>query len=417
MPQSSLSLSNPFINTAKKVIKESPEIQIAVKDKKIAITIAKKALSQYLPQVSGTIDGSIISEEYEDSLNEYNELSSTLSISQDIVNVQKIYAIKAAKRRIKFAEEKLRQIKQEVLIKYALAWISYWKALRQMEISEENVRILDKYRKKSKVRYDVGELTITDVRLAKTRFQGALYQKSRFARDLYRAKKVLKEMIKTSVPDQVKLFRFIIDKKSLHDINTLIANHPAIKPMLSELSALEFDIKQQRSAHLPTLELYSSYKYQLEGEYSESKYPYQEGSIGFEVNIPLYSGGSINHSTSEVIKRKQQQVLKIKQVKDTLLRDIRSSIFDLEESVREIKIALRQLGFANETLKGMNQEFDMGSRTSTDVFLVQADMINSKLALISAKEQHARFLMNYLYAIGKLDIAFLKSLPKQSYLK
>jgi outer membrane protein len=296
------------------------------------------------------------------------------------------------------------------LLKLTLNWAAYWKALRQVEIGNENKIILDKYRQNTRFRYDAGELTITDVRLAETRFQASLSKENKFLRELNRTKESLREIIKMPIPGDVDLFQVSIDKAWFPEPENALKNHPSLQPLLAELSALELDIKKQKSGHLPTLEFVSNYEYQFQGEYKSSRYPYTDGQIGLNVNIPIYEGGSVVYGTREVILRKQRQVVEIMKLKDEILRDIYSDKFDLDQSAGDIAIAQQQLIYAKETLDGMNEEYELGTRGSTDVFLVQADMINSKLDLISTKEQHVRFLMNYLFAIGKLDTATLENL-------
>lgn len=415
----SINMAASFLETAKVVIKISPDVQIALKDKQIATAAVNKAWSKYLPQISWKIGGSLISEEYEkplsstaDSKNDYNDISSTVSLSQDILNIQKIYAIKISKSRIISAVTKVDQVKQKVLLDFGLAWTAYWKALRHMEIGEENIKILDQYRKKSRIRYRAGEITITDVRLAETRFQGALSQKNKFLRELNRARNDFGLITKELPPGNIDLFSFSMGKDNFTGFELKMELHPVIRSMIAELSALEMEIKQQRSGHYPTLEFNSSYKYQLEGEYETSNYPYREGKIGLELNIPLFSGGGVVDATNETIGRKKQHVIKIKQAKDKILSDIRTGSFDLKQSMKEIGISEKQLEYAYITLKSMNEEYDLGTRTVTDVFQVQADMINAKLAVVSAKEQHAKSLISYIYLVGKLHINYLKTVLK-----
>lgn len=407
------SQSGQFYETAIAVINNSPDLEISKKDVEITESLSQQSKSKYLPQLTGSLEGSANNDEDEKPSNNFNESVASLSLSQELLNLQKYYEIKSANQRIKSAQARVLSTSQGILQEFGLAWAAYWKAIRQVEIGKANVIILSKYKDNAQIRYDAGELTITDVRLAKTRYQSGRSQMSRFSKELNQTRQTLKKITRATVPEDVALFGLDIGKAiSLRDTQTL-ANNPSIKPLLEERKALELDIKQQKSGHLPNLRLVSSFDYQLDGENNSSRYPYTDTKIGFEVNIPIYSGGYVSQRTHETALKKQRQNSIIFKTKDEVIRNINTSEFDLKQNLEEIQIVQQQFEYAQETLSGMNEEFELGARSSTDVFLVQADMINSKLAVIHAEELYAGSLINYLFAIGKLSLPILETFSEK----
>ncbi len=406
----SLGNSASFLEIAENVVKNDPDVRAAGKEVELSRISAMKSKSTYLPNLSGNVKGGVTADDYEDSSNDYGEVSVSLNLTQDIINYSKYYDIKGAEQRIKTAESNLVNARRKVLLELGLSWAAYWKAAGQITINGDNLKILDRYRRNSQERYDAGELTVTDVRLAKTRYQAALSQKSRFLRELFRSRKTLGEIIKMPVPDNVVLYEMSMEKIPFPEPAAAVNGHPAVQPLIDELAAVEFDIKRQRAGHLPTLELVSSYEYQFEGEHDSDRYPHTEGNLGLEVNIPIYSGGSVTHGVSAAIREKQRLQIRLAQLKDEIIRDMESDKYELEQNLAEIEISRRQMEYAEETLDGMNEEYELGTRTSTDVFLSQADMINSRLEMIVVREERAGLLMRYLYSIGKLNLQTLRKL-------
>jgi|GEM_PF-5245028 len=408
-PILSESKSSQFYEFATTVIINSSDLEISQKEVEISKSLSQKSRTKYLPQLAGKLAGSANSDEYEESSNSFGDFSASVSLSQELINLQKIYEIQSADQRVKAAQAGVIKVRQDVLHEFGLAWAAYWKAIQQVKVGKENVIILDKYRENSQIRYDAGELTITDVRLAETRYQSARSQMSRFSKEMHRTHQSLKEIIKGDVPTDVSLFKMEMEEAISHRNGEILSNHPSVKPLIEERSALDLDIKQQKAGHLPSLSFVSSYEYQFDGEYNSSRYPHRDAKAGIEASIPIYSGGYVTQSTRETIQKKQRQNHRIDKTQDEIIRDINSSEFDLKQSFEEIKIVQLQFDYAKETLAGMNEEYEMGTRSSTDVFLVQADMINSKLAIVQAEEQHARALINYLFSIGKLSLPVLET--------
>ncbi len=400
--------SDPFVDIASSLISRSPEVRIALKDLELARTEKSIAMAKYLPTVSGTVGTGENRETYQDQSNHYSDLSAGLSLSQEIFNMSKLHGIKGAEKRIDTARAKIEQAKQAVIMELALAWGAYWKALRQSEVSDEDISILEDYLESSKTRYAAGVLTITDVRLARTRLQGAQSQKIIFSRQVHRTREALREIIKMPVPAKVNLFIAALAETTLPDPGRLVQTHPAVRPLMIEVSALDEDIDREKADRLPTVQLTSTYTYEWDGEYRSSRYPHEESRIGVELNLPIYTGGSVTHNIRKAAQKKQRHLIALQEKRDEIMRDARAATFDLEQSARELAITRKQLEFARQTLSAMNEEYELGTRSSVDVFLAQADMINSKLSLISAREQHARFIFAYLFALGQLDIPILK---------
>ena len=392
------------------MLQNSRDLQLVRTDLELARVAEKKLRARYLPRLSARAEAGINNETDQDVSDDYSDVTLGLNLSQDLLNMPYIYEIKAASWRTMAADARYKEVEQKLLHQFLLAWAAYWKALRQIEAGVENREILNRYRENARFRYDAGSLTITDVRLAETRYQEALSQTSRFLRDKVRTRETLKTIILSSVPRTVVLFGDGMGIDHLPEADAALNAHPKLAPLKAEAMVYKLRIKQHRSGHLPALKLVSSLDYQLEGQLASSYYPYTEARVGILLDIPLYSGGEISRETETARLQKSSLEVKIRQAREILLSDMETDRFNLTQSREEIAIARRQLVYAEQTLEGMNDEYEMGTRSSTDVFDVQADMIRAKLSLVEAKEQHARFLANYLLSLGVLDVSMLKHL-------
>lgn len=405
---SSHSLAADFLDIAVATIEKSPEVNIALKDIELAEADQSISLSGYLPQLTMKAEAGTAREEYQDDLNTYEDLSASVNLSQELLDMSKIYGIKGADKRFDGAAASLIEVKQDVLLELLMKWGEYWKAKRQQEVNKENLDILNSYRDAAKTRFDAGELTITDVRLAESRYQTALSQKLLFLREERSAKEALEQRMDSLPPSDVALFELDIDAVTFPEIEEIIQVHPSMVPMKIELLGREIDIQEQRAKHLPTLKTVARYKYQGQGEEESSRYSYDEGYVGLELNLPIYTGGNVSSQVKKTLSKKSQQLQKIHELRLQLSRDIQTAKSDFEHGAAEEEVTKKRLEYAEETLKWMTEEFDAGTRTSVDVFLTQSDMINAKLDLVATHEQAVRFAFRYLYSMGMLNINTLK---------
>ncbi|BHH85241.1 TolC family protein [Desulforhopalus sp. 52FAK] len=398
-----------FIDTAIGVLAESPQIHIARQDMEIAASEKKIVRASYLPQLSLNIEGGGMSESYSNSGNDYGEFNSSVELSQDLINIPQLYQIRSSDSRYKKAAATFIQAQQDILLELALNWSAYWKSLRRYETGKKDVEILSAYLNGAKIRFEAGDLTITDVWLAESKLHGSRSKLLRYTREVDQAKEALQKTTGKTAPKEVDLIHLTEQKQSFPSLVTALEYHPKLQPLLAERTALEQDVKREKAGHLPTLATVAHYTYQPAGEYDSDRYPYNEGYVGLELQLDLYSGGKTNSRTQKALGSKIRQGFEITDLKRELTRNILTAKSNYNQSGEELHLAKKRLEFAQKTLEGMIEEFDTGTRTSVDVFLSQAEMTSARLEVVDATEQHNRFIFNYLHALGLLNIETLQS--------
>lgn len=398
-----------FIDVAKTVLTESPTLHIARQDMEIASAEKKIVRSSYLPQLSLNIEGGGMTEDYSDTNNDYGELSTTVALSQDLIDMPQVYEVRSSDKRYKKAAANYIQAQQDILLELAINWSGYWKSLRNFETGSQDVDILSAYLNGAKTRFEAGDLTITDVWLAESKLQGSKAKLLRYTREIDRTREALQKTTGFPAPEDIDLISFNNKQQSFPTLESALEYHPFLQPLYAELEALKQDVKREQAGHLPTLATVARYKYQPAGEYNSERYPYNEGYVGLEFKLDLYTGGETSSRTQKAIGNKIKQGFEIADVKRELTRKILTTQSNYEQSSEELQLSEKRLEFAQKTLEGMIVEFDTGTRTSVDVFLSQAEMTSARLEVTDAKEQHTRFIFDYLHALGLLNIETLQS--------
>jgi outer membrane protein len=98
----------------------------------------------------------------------------TLSISQPLYTGGKASAnLTAAESDVFAARENLRTVEQNVLIAVIQAYVDVRRDQERLRISQENVAVLKRQLDESNARFDVGEITRTDVAQSQARLAAA----------------------------------------------------------------------------------------------------------------------------------------------------------------------------------------------------------------------------------------------------
>lgn len=115
---------------------------------------------------------------------------------------------------------------------------------------------------------------------------------------------------------------------------------------------------------------------------------------------PFNKEGKIALARANVALR--QTSLEDEQVRINLMEDIRSSIRDLESQLKAIKASETALEYQKENLKAEEQKFQNGLSTNYQVSEAQKSLADSESALIQARVQYLKAVVNYYVAKGIL---------------
>ena len=124
------------------------------------------------------------------------DLSSTFTLTQPIFQgFKNLNAIRAAKATVQAGRESLRNVEQNVLLEAATDYVNVVRDLAVVRLRENNVKVLTEQLKATKDRFDVGEVTRTDVAQAEARRADALATLALAQADLKTSKAIYEQVI------------------------------------------------------------------------------------------------------------------------------------------------------------------------------------------------------------------------------
>ena len=278
---------------------------------------------------------------------------------------------------------KMQGIEQTTLLAVVTAYMNVVQAESVLELNRNNEERLQRQLDAAQDRFNVGELTRTDVAQAQARVSGATADRIQAEGDLASARAVYRTVVgeeptKTSAPpiDPAGL------PASLDDtVTTALSRNPNVLAADYTQKASRDNISVVRGALLPTLSLNGTAQHENDTLSTADRWR-NTLTLLLQLNIPIYEGGAVYSQLRAAyeVDRQNQQLL------DQARRDARESATRAWDAWQTAKARVQSLQAqirANESaLDGVQQEALLGSRTVLDILDAEQELLNSQVALV-----------------------------------
>jgi outer membrane protein len=387
-----------------------------------------QALSGYRPKVAITASAGT---QYTDTLSNAggtaNQLVSTpihgvnaprsvgATITQNVFNGQQTAnRTRAAESQVSGAREGLRVLEQSVLLSAATIYMDYLRDSAIVEVQKSNVRVLEQTLKQTRDRFNVGEVTRTDVAQSEAQLAAGKTQLLTAEANLVTTKSNFRRIIGNE-PEALApgspVDRFLpVSLPSAVELG-LIEN-PNVTAAMFGIDVSYLQVKVNEGALLPTVNLVAS----VQQSYESTLLIYRSfgASAVAQLNVPVYQGGAEYSLIRQSKETLAQQRLNLEQVRDQTRANVVTAWGQLVAGKAQVQSAQSQVTASEIALNGVREEAKAGQRTTLDVLNAQQALVNARVALVTA--QHDRVVASYsvLNTVGRLSPQVLK-LPTTTY--
>ena len=335
---------------------------------------------------------------------------------------QNLNAIRQAKSQVQAAREALRTVEQTVLLDAATAYVNVVRDTAVVRLRENDVTVLTEQLKATKDRFDVGEVTRTDVAQAEARRAESLATLAAAQANLKTSRAAYEQIIGHPPGNLVTppSIRHLLPS----DINEAMTlgdgENPLILSVVYTEEASLYAVQQIMGELLPVVTLEA--QYQERGGFLNT--PDVAGDQELEeedtttvtgrLNVPLYQGGGVSARVRQAKETNNQ--LK-KEVEDARLRvhaDVIANWGILQSSGPAITSAQAAVSANKIALTGVREEEKVGQRTTLDVLDAQRELLNSQIGLVTALRDRIVAEYSIYAAIGRMDAQTL-GLPVPYY--
>jgi outer membrane protein len=323
-------------------------------------------------------------------------------------------AIRQAKSTVQAAREALRTVEQTVLLDATTAYVNVVRDQAVVRLRENDVSVLTEQLKATKDRFDVGEVTRTDVAQAEARRSDALATLA-FAQANLKTSRAAYEQIIGHPPGNLVTpasIRHLLPS-TLDDAMTLgDGENPIILTSVYSEEASLYAVEQIMGEMLPDVQLEAQYEKRFD-VFSTSDSQETTRVVG-RLNVPFYQGGGVSARVRQAKETNNQ--LK-KEVEDARLRvhaDVIANWGILQSSGPAISSAEAAVAANKIALTGVREEEKVGQRTTLDVLDAQRELLNSQIGLVTALRDRVVAEYSLYTAVGRMDAQTL-GLPVPYY--
>ena len=345
----------------------------------------------------------------------YLPSSASLTVSQTIFNgFQTDNTVRRAESTVYSQRETLRFTELTVLYNAVQAYMNVLSNTATLELNRNNVEVLEEQLRQTRDRFNVGEVTRTDVAQAEARLAGARSQVSAAESTLRTSIGVYRQNIGVE-PRQLAPGR-PLDRYVPVSLDAAIAiglrEHPQVVSAIHAVDGAEAQVKILEGQLAPTLSLQGSLS-QLYDQNGPNQ-SFFVGFVGGRLNIPIYEGGQTYAQIRQAKETVGQYRIQVDQVRD----QVRAQIVDfwgrLEAAKAQVIAAQAQVQANEVALNGVREEARVGQRTTLDVLNAQQELLNSRVNLILAQRDRVIFSYGVVQSIGQLTARFT-ALPVEYY--
>jgi outer membrane protein len=322
--------------------------------------------------------------------------------------------VRKAESQVSAARETLRVMEESVLLSAASAYMDMSRDSANLEVQQNNIRVLQRTLKDTQNRFNAGQVTATDVAQAEAQLAAGEANLHGAESTLMTTRANYRRIIGVDPANLAPASP--VDRLTPNTLNAAIAvsiaENPSVTAALYGVDVAQLQVKIAEGALYPTLALQGSVQQQT---YSNILTPNLFlGTVMLNLSVPIYQGGA-EYSAIRLDKETVgQQRLNVDQVRDQIQANVVQTWGQLQAAKAQVEAAVRQNDASERALEGVRNEAQAGQRTTLDVLNAEQALVNARVSLIVA--QHDRVVASYglLSAVGRLSAQELR-LPVSIY--
>ena len=324
---------------------------------------------------------------------------------QPIFRQQNLIQIDQAGTQVSIADKQLNVAQQALMLRTTQAYFDVLMAQDRIDLIVAQKTAIAAQLAQAQANFDLGSATITDANEAQARYDLAAAQEIAALNEFEIAKHAVQAITGqlpqrlASVKPQLKANEIGLSMATWQELAML--NNLNIQIQQDTAKLAEQEIARSQAGHLPTLDAVASYTSSYaNGTVSRfgAGNELQVGSIGLQLQIPLYEGGAVSSRVRQAVLNKQKALDDLDLVRRQTELDTQRAYLNLSSSIAQLKAFDQAILSSQSQLDATQLGYQVGVRTSVDV-------LNAQQQLFSAKRDALQARYNYLTNIIRLKTA------------
>ena len=396
--------NNPQLNAQRAIVRSTDEnVPQALSGYRPKVAVTASAGYQYTDAQSTAFGSSV------DFHGAQTTASAGGTVSQTLYNGnQTANKTRAAESQVSGAREGLRVLEQTVLLTGATIYMDYLRDAAILEVQRSNTRVLEQTLKQTQDRFNVGEVTRTDVAQSEAQLAAGKTQQLTAEANLTTTRANFRRIIGNE-PEALApgspVDRFL-PKTLPTAVELSLIENPNVTAAMFGIDVSYLQVKVNEGALLPTVTALASIQEAYQPAITTPR-QFLTSAIA-QFNVPLYQGGAEYSLIRQSKETLSQQRLNLELTRDQTRANTVTAWGQLVAGKAQVASAQSQVTASEIALNGLREEAKAGQRTTLDILNAQQALVNARVALVTA--QHDRVVASYavLSAVGRLSPQVLR---------
>lgn len=291
-------------------------------------------------------------------------------------------------------------VEQRVLFEAVRAYVGVLSQQDIVALRRNNLRLLQEEQRAANDRFEVGEVTRTDVALAESRVAQARSNLINAEGDLQSAIAVYEQVVGRR-PGSISVYPPLPSRPAsvANARANALRTHPSLKAQQHSVKAAELDAAGALRNMGPSLNL------QVRGTHVEAHDTSDTGrsaSVGLSLSQQIYSGGRLAAVRRAELAQADAAKGELIQVQREVVQAVVSAFASLQAAEASLVASNEQVRAAQVAFDGIREEATLGSRTTLDVLEAEQDLLDAKTARLQARANQSIAAYQLLQAQGML---------------
>ena len=330
--------------------------------------------------------------------------TASISLSQNIWTAGRTArGIDAAEANVRAGRENLRDIEQQVMASVVQAYADVVRDMEILRIRQENITVLRRQLDESNARFEVGEITRTDVAQSEARLAQSDADLANAQAQLSVSRAAYAAVV-GQAPANMEALPVLPGLPTDFDsaLDVALVENPGVRAAVYALQAAEANVAAARAEYLPSARLQASYSgtsSDLSGFDLTDRTSFTAGAT---VSVPLFTGGLNRSRVAQALERANAAQISVEGERRGVLQSVSSAYAQTIAAKSTLQAGEQAVRAASVAAEGVRQEAQVGLRTTLDVLNQELELRSAQVTLASANRNQYVAQAQLLAAMGRL---------------
>ncbi len=382
---------------------------------------AAQAKSLGLPTVAANLSGVARQIDLPRSeLNSNNAFQTQLNGRYPLFNRANQATMEQAERTLIASKAELEAAEQDLIIRLTQAYFDVLAAKDTVALAKTNKTAILEQLASAKRNFEVGTATITDTREAQSRADLATAQEIAAENDLINRRIALAYLVGRRDIEPLPLVTpvvlpTIVPRNVEEWVTVADTLHPQVTRARVAYEVAQLEIDKAKAGELPTVDAVATLGANYASGSSNAILPgtTRTGSIGVELNWPLYTGGSVQNRIKETVSLQQRSREEFENARRTVAQNTRVAFWGVQSGEALVRALEAAESSSRLSLEATQLGYRVGVRVNIDVLNAQTQLFQTQRDLFKSRYDVLVNSLRLRQASGQLtpnDLLALNSL-------